>query len=335
MLERLADDYQVVIKTGIPETTFRSLPPSCSVLPEMVDAGCIQRNFIEIDIERSFQNLAGFYRTRAGRLKRERKWLEDQSIDLIVCDAPSLPLKAAHDHGIPALLLANFTWHDIYSHFPRAGEYSALLEILNEEYACASLQILPQCALVNDHPIPKEEVGFISLTGHPVRSRLEEKLNLPMADKTVVFVYLGVAESTEVQWDNLAHLQECVFITRDPLPERRRPKNLAVLDESFAFPNLIASADVVVTKAGYATLATAFTHAKPVLSCSREDFREFEVMKRYLESKGVGLMVPEGDFYACRWGDWIERAAGIQVAGKIRLNGAEEVANIVGRYLKT
>lgn len=329
----LATRYRVFVKTEIPASTFDRLTPSCTVIPEPVDAGCVQKNFIEIDVERSFQHLAEFYRTRNDRMAREREWLKNQEIDLVLCDAPSLPLKAARDNGLPALLLANFTWHDIYSAFNGAGAHTALLECLSEEYACASLQILPQCSIVNPLPTDKEEVGFISLAGHPVRDRLEKTLAVSLDRKTVVFVYLGIAESSRVQWRQLSDLTECQFITRDPLPEDGRPENLAVLDERFAFPDLIASADVVLTKAGYATLATAFSHGKPVLSCSREDFREFEVMKHFLEENGVGLMVPEADFYACRWRDWIQQAARIQVEGNVRLNGAEDVAGIVDRYL--
>ena len=333
MLEQLAPRYRVFIKTGIPAQTFDRLPETCTVHAGKVDAGCIQKNFIEIDVERSFQNLADFYSTRAERLARENQWLKENGIDLVLCDAASLPLKAGRLANLPALLVTNFTWHDIYSAFPNADAHTSLLDYLEDEYASASRLILPQCCVPNAIASPKEEVGFISLKGNVIRKRLEHTLKARLDNKTVVFIYLGLAESSQVQWQRLEQLTDCFFITRDPLPASACPANLAVLDESFLFPDLIASADVVLTKAGYATLATAFTHGKPVLSCARDDFCEFEVMKHFLETEEVGLMIPSEDFYACRWDEWIQQARRIQVEGKVRLNGAAEVVQIVDRAL--
>ncbi len=321
------------IKTEIPPDVFARLPETCTLIPETVDAGCAQDNFIDIDVAGSFRNLAKFYSNRLKRMAEEKKWLQDNAIDLVLCDIASLPLKAATDRGLPALLVANFTWHDIYSAFPGAGEHAPLLETLKEEYACAKLHIQPQCFMPQAAARHREEVGFISLKGQDIRAQLEQTLHLPLANKTVVFVYLGVADASRVQWRRLADLNSHVFITRDPAPPDVAPDNLVVVDQRFAFPDLIASADVVVTKAGYSTLATAFTHGKPVVSCSREDFCEFEVIKQFMELQGVGLLVPSEDFFECRWGESIDRAQKLQVADRVRLHGAEDVVRIVERYL--
>ncbi|NIR56996.1 MAG: hypothetical protein GWM98_24205, partial [Nitrospinaceae bacterium] len=51
-----------------------------------VDTGCVQDNFIQIDIHQSFQNLADFYQNRSSRLKHEKQWLQDNAIDLVLTD---------------------------------------------------------------------------------------------------------------------------------------------------------------------------------------------------------------------------------------------------------
>ena len=105
-------------------------------------------------------------------------------------------------------------------------------------------------------------------------------------------------DSTQVNWKALGNLEDYVFLTRDPVPVNARPSNLYVLDETFLFPDLIASADVVMTKAGYSTFATALTHGKPLVSCSRVDFREFEAMRSYLERNEVGRIISTDRFFA-------------------------------------
>jgi len=313
---------------------FARLPETCTVIQERVDAGCLQNGFIQMDVPRSFLGLADFYSNRVERLAKETQWLQENDIDLVLCDISSLPLKVGRALGLPALLLANFTWHDIYAAFPNAGAHAHLLNYLKEEYAAASLQILPQCFISNSIPMNKEEVGFISIKGSDIREHLERILGVRLSGKTVVFVYLGLADASEVQWHHLASIKDCIFLTRDPLPAHCLPDNFAVLDEGCAFPDLIASSDVVLTKAGYSTLATAFTHNKPVLSCSRENFSEFEVMRQFMEQQEVGMIIPEKEFYSCRWGDYIRRATILQVTKKVRLNGAEDVVRIVDRCLK-
>ena len=82
--------------------------------------------------------------------------------------------------------------------------------------------------------------------------------------KTLVFIYLGEIGESPLAWQQLEAMEDCVFISRDPLP--RNINNLHILDQRFRYPDLIASADLVCTKAGYSTLATAFAHNKPIIA---------------------------------------------------------------------
>src|SRR5208337_641413 len=51
--------------------------------------------------------------------------LRDERVAALLCDAPAVPLVAARRAGIPGLLLANFTWADIYAPYARvAGEHA-------------------------------------------------------------------------------------------------------------------------------------------------------------------------------------------------------------------
>ena len=297
-----------------------------------MDAGCVQENFIHINFEKTFQKLEKFLSLADKRMTEETRWLKENEIDLILSDASSLPLRAGNALGIPSILICNFTWHDIYSHFPGAGKWKGILDSLKEEYAQASLQILPQCHIINDVIENKKEVGFIARKGKNVKNRLEQVLGTSFRGKTVLFIYLGDTGSQSVQWENLKQLKDVIFITRDPLP--RNLPNLFVLDDRFFYQDLIASSDIVCTKAGYSTLATAFFHGKPVLSCSRQHFHEFEVMRDYMHRKQVGFIMDSKKFFACDWGEDIQRARKLTVEGKVPLNGEEEVMKTIDRILR-
>lgn len=331
-MEKLAQKFQVHIKSEIPESYFR-LHLSCSPIHTQVDAGCIQEDCIDVNFEKTFQKLEEFFSRSEKLIARETRWLQENEIDLILSDAASLPLKAGRALGIPTVLICNFTWHDIYSRFPGAEKRREILDSLKEEYSLASLQILPQCHIVNDVIQNKREVGWIARKGKTVRRQLERDIGVSFKGKTIVFIYLGDTGTASVQWKNLKKLNDFIFITRDPIANG--PPNLSVLDDRFLYQDLIATSDVVCTKAGYSTLAAAFAHGKPALSCSRRDFSEFEAVRDYMRRKRVGLIMNSKKFFACDWEEDIREALTLSVAGKTPLDGEKEVLKIINSFLQS
>ncbi|NIQ02688.1 MAG: hypothetical protein GWM98_21970, partial [Nitrospinaceae bacterium] len=272
-----------------------------------------------------------FQKAGADRLEREIRWLKKHRIDLVLTDVPSFPVAAAAHLGLPSLVIGNFTWHDIYRHLPGAERHRPFLAALEEEYAAASLQVLPQCHVANGVIPRKKEVGFIALRGRSVRSELEPVLEGSLDNKTLVFLYFGELGEKPVAWEALTGLSDCVFVTRDQLP--RNLPNLFILDDRFRYPDLVASSDLVCTKAGYSTLATAFAHGKPVLCSPRDHFHEFEIMKDYLSRHRVGRILEADRFYSGRWEEDIKKTRELTVKDKVPLNGENEVARLIEHFL--
>lgn len=289
-----------------------------------MDPGCVQKDFIHIDPEETFRGLRKFLATHEERLTTERRWLKENRIDLTISDAPSFPLQASRDAGIPSLLIANFTWHDIYSRLPGAETRQDLLDILRGEYSKATVQLLPQCHIDNEATANRKVVGFIAMKGNDIREELERALPRRAQGKTLVFIYLGLQDSSCIQWKRLQEIEDCIFITRDPLSAGSAIDNLHVLGPRYRYQDLIASADIVCTKAGYSTLATAFRHGKPVISCSRGNFSEFEAVKDFLDKNRVGLIIDSEKFYAGDWAEDIQEARQLTVKGKVKLAGERE-----------
>ena len=238
-------------------------------------------------------------------------------------------MKAAGNLKLPAILIGNFTWHDIYSHFPEANNETHLIQSLAEEYSHATLQILPQCHLDNQIIKNKKEVGFISNNGKKIRNDLITFLGKSAENKTLVFIYLGEHGTRTVNWKNLESNRGCLFLTRDPI------KHPAVrfLDESFSYNDLISSSDIILTKGGYSTLSTAFTNNKPVITCERNDFYEFEAVREYLQNRQIGIIVKNTPFHQGDWQEPIKEALKLTVKNKIPLNGEIEIAKIVQQML--
>lgn len=319
----------------VPDAFFKSyLNGNYKVHPQQVDTGCVQRNFVHINTEETLRQLEQFYKNQTDRISSESRWLEKNKIDLILSDVPSFPMKAGKPLGIPRLLMSNFTWYDIYSAFPEANKWMRVLDILRDEYSTATLQFLPQCHIDNNVVSKKEVVGFISLPGKNIRPELEQSFPSLIVGKTLVYIYFGQFDSSAIQWKSLENIDDCAFITVDPKPACTLPKNLIFLDSTYHHPDLIASSDIVCTKAGYSTLATAFAQGKPVLSCDREGFCEVEAMKDFMSRNQVGLIMDSKKFYTGDWAESIKSARHLTVNGKVKLDGETAVFQKVNSLLQ-
>ena len=150
VLSSLTNKATVFVKTKIPPFFFKGfLGNSIKIISQETDSGCIQKDFTCVDEEKTFKVFQNFMNSHSQRIEAEVNWLKQKSIDLIVSDAPSLPIEAAHRASIPSILVSNFTWYDIYSDFDISHKFSEFLEIIKEEYSKTTIQILPQCHIVN------------------------------------------------------------------------------------------------------------------------------------------------------------------------------------------
>jgi hypothetical protein len=96
---------------------------------------------------------------------------------------------------------------------------------------------------------------------------------------------------------------------------------------------LITSSDIILTKGGYSRLSTAFANNKPVVTCERNDFYEFEAVREYLQNRQIGIIVKSTPFHQGDWQEPIKEALKLTVKNKIPLNGEIEIAEIVQQML--
>ena len=330
VLKRLVADFNVHIKSQIQESLYtKHLKTNACCWTQPVDTGCRHSASLVVEPEETFKCFEKFQ--NQSNVEAEKKWLKENQIALVISDVASMPIKAAHDVGIPSILIGNFTWHDIYSHLPGAEEHQQLLQALEEEYRCAGIHILPQCHLPPLQVEKSKEVGFLAEQGQSIREDLEEYLDLSFAGKTLVFIYLGELGTSSVLWENLSQYKDCLFLTRDPIEQS--VTGLHILDDRFAFPDLIASADVICTKGGYSTLGLAFANHKPVITCERHDFYEFKAIRKYLLETQTGVIITDDNFYQGNWQSAIKIALNLTVKDKVPLNGEIEILKTVHQML--
>ncbi|KAF9986817.1 hypothetical protein BGZ75_001364 [Mortierella antarctica] len=86
-----------------------------------VDAGVVQPLAYSVDREKTIEGVKTFLARREEMIQLEMTWLAEVEADCVLADAPFLPCAAASAYGIPACLITNFTFDEVYR-FLREGD---------------------------------------------------------------------------------------------------------------------------------------------------------------------------------------------------------------------
>ncbi|KAH7052835.1 hypothetical protein BKA57DRAFT_391106, partial [Linnemannia elongata] len=108
-----------------------------------VDAGVVQPLAYSVDRQKTIEGVKSFLARREEILQTEVSWLAQVGADCVLADAPFLPCAAASAYGIPACLITNFTFDEVYR-FLREGDtldkdVMAVADAALEDYKKASL----------------------------------------------------------------------------------------------------------------------------------------------------------------------------------------------------
>ncbi|KAF9178757.1 hypothetical protein BGZ51_007522, partial [Haplosporangium sp. Z 767] len=117
-----------------------------------VDAGVVQPLAYSVDRQKTIEGVKGFLARRDEMIQHEIAWLAQVGANCVLADAPflpwyevteNIPLAAASAYGIPACLITNFTFDEVYR-FLREGDpmdkdVIACADAALEDYKRASL----------------------------------------------------------------------------------------------------------------------------------------------------------------------------------------------------
>jgi hypothetical protein len=293
------------------------------------DTGIVQIDSLRLDARASVRRAAAFYRTFGERAEQEARRLRELGARMVVSDIPPLAFRAAATAGIPAVALGNFTWDWIYAGYPDLlHEAPGLVDTIREAYESAVLAIrLPMhggfesIGTVRDVPFvarrstrdPEDvrkglgldharRVALLSFGGHGLQG-----LDLAGVDATGDYAVVTTGHIGD-QASGLRLQAPAGGRSLEPGAARRASgANPVCLDErglydaGLRYEDLVAAADVVVTKPGYGIIAECLANATALLYTARGRFIEYDVlvdaMPRFLRAR----FISRADLYEGRW----------------------------------
>jgi len=292
--------------------------PGLEYRPLETGVGMTQPDSITIDLRDTARRAAAFYGGFERRADSEAAALRSDGVSLVLSDIPALAHAAAARAGVPSIAVGNFSWDWIYEGYETfERDAPGVLRIIREAYALAdrALRLPMHGGFTTFRTVV--DIPFIARRSTRAREETRRLLNIP-GDRPFVLASFG-GYGVDVPFDAIAHRQHLTVCAPD-----------AELPPPLVYPDLVAAADVVLSKPGYGIISECVANGTPLLYTSRGPFREYDVfvaeMPRVLRCR----FMRQEDLREGRWRVHVESLLEQHPPPeRARIDGAEVAASAI------
>jgi L-arabinokinase len=282
-LRRRAPEQPLAVVTSAPESLYHEAGfGPFTFRADECDVGLAQRGALVIDGPGTVARWRAFVADWSGRVEREASWLRTIGAQAVLGDIPPLAFAAAEAAGLPGLAMANFSWDWIYAY--RAGYEPALLDAVAwAEDGYGRAERLFRLPFYGDLSAFRqiEDVPLVARRPMVDRATARRRLRLPLAEPIVLLSFGGIGlQGFEAgRWGAMAPYE--VVVSENP---GERPANVHVVDRpalhaaGLGYADLVAAADVVVTKPGYGIVTDCIGAGTGLVYTDRGDFPEYPIL---------------------------------------------------------
>jgi len=308
-----------VARTTVPDWLFARAGAAIDIQPLATDTGLVQIDSLRFDEEESARQAAAFYCTFNERVDAEARVLKAAGADLVVGDIPPLAFAAAARAGVKSLALGNFTWDWIYGIYPAFEAFAPdVVPTIRAAYATATRALRlpfhggfePMAAVAADIPL---------IARRSRRDPAETRRILGIAaGRPFVLASFG-GYGAPLPFEAIRASGQFTLLSVEQLA----PHGLW-------YEDLVAAADVVVSKPGYGIVSECIANDTALLYASRGRFIEYDVfvaeMPRWLRCR----FIAQKDLLA---GDWAGAISALLAQpdppDRARVDGAEVAAGVI------
>ena len=276
---------RLTLLTGLPAGFLHDrIPGEFELIDWRGDFGMRMHSALAVDLARSAADYVAFHATWERRVTDAAALLEKIAPDLLLVNVPYLALAAAARIGLPSVALCSLNWSLVYEHYfaerPEAGE---ILHCMHAAYDSAELFLCPEPSM----PMPElhnvRGIGPLARLGREQRVLVHERLGIGGDRPVVVVAPGGIPFRLSLQhWSALPGV---TWVVPDDWDDgRAHVHRVGAL--GLQFTDLLASADAVLGKLGYGTVAECACNGTPLLYLPRAGWPEEPVLADWLSAHG-------------------------------------------------
>jgi hypothetical protein len=335
IINQLGPRHPVLIRSAVaPDLLARTLKVPYALVSGPCDTGVVQSSSIAHDDEATVDAALAFYDTYKARVADEARHLAAAGARVIVGDIPPLAFSAAAALGVPSIAIANFTWDWIYETHPGFLERAApVLDCIRSAYQQATLALeLPFGAGFNVFP-RAQRIPLVAR--HPTQSRAATRAHFGLpARGPVALLSFGGYGMPSLDLSTIDCRDDWTVVTTDRTGAAASASTVLVTEQAFAgrfrYEDLVAAADVVMTKPGYGIIAECIAAGTALVYTSRGAFREYDLLVDALPRVLRSRFISQEDLLGGRWRAALEGVlAQPDAPERMATNGAESAAEAI------
>lgn len=260
-----------------PKFLFPKEGSFCHIIERYTDTGMIQDSWNVPSVEKTFAYLSDFWHRKEQIVEREKIFLEEKKIDLVVVDISYFPILSAKSLDIPVYAITNFDWYFNYVELVDENTDKEIVDIISEIYAiyqlCNKSYILPFSNEKSVKSLPHQiKCGNLAKHTKANKKAVCKEFDIDI-NKNLALITFGGIMSDISYFQKLTARDDYVFLTNSPIGNAN---NVILLPRDCDYSLLISSCDLVITKVGYSTLAETCAAGTYLCYATRDNFPEDE-----------------------------------------------------------
>ena len=298
----------------------------------LTDIGLIQKTPFQADLPTTVQQLRQLLPFDTGQIETLAKQLRQRNCAMVICDIAAMGIQVAQKARVPSVLVENFTWDWLYQGYDDKGlnKFNRYLKSIFAD-ADVHIQSQPVCNVTAAQFEAAPASRKIKMSGDSIR----RKLGISQND-TIVMITAGGVPKDYGFIDKLTLESDFQFILPGAAGTEIFKENIVLLPENsdYFHPDLINTADAVVGKVGYSTIAEIYQAGVPFGYVARPENREMKPLIAFIENHIGSIPINESDFQNGAFTKDLTKLLQIPRNRDKRPNGADQIAGFIMDVLK-
>ena len=327
-LQQLRPDLRLIFVTVAPEWLLKSYVEHFTYRQRVFDVGVIQSDSLTMDKLATLSKMQEIIAREDSIITQEAKYIQDNSVGLVLADIPALAAPIARAAGVPCWMMSNFGWDFIYR------EWEGFSKIVNwiENYYQQSDRLfrLPLAEPMNSFPCITD-TGLTGSTPRFDEEKLRSKFKLTAPKSKTILLTFGGLGLQAIPYQNLQHFPDWQFITFD----RVAPDlpNLLKIDDNTLRPlDFMPICGRVFSKPGYSTFSEALCCGVPIVSLTRQDFAEAEILLNGIQDHSQHQIIDNDEFFTDDWNFLTQDLLSPRKSVSLPQDGAKAIATEISNY---
>lgn len=295
-LKQQHPDLRITLRSAAPKhKLIERFGSAMHIQNKQMDVGMIQKNALNVDLEKSLQAYNHFHTNWASKVQYEADALTRLNADLLLSNISYLALAGAKAVNLPALAYCSLSWDDIFqNYFSDTIIFDRVYRQMLDAYDYAERFLAPEPSM--DMPGRKNKmcIGPVAQQGTCQRNHILNQLVLP-PDTHIILVSVGGME-INIPTKSWPQIKNTLFLVPDSWDTNNRGNVYKINEFSYPFIDFLQSCDVLITKPGYGSFVESACAGKRVLYLNRENWPEQSCLTKWLHSKSPCNLIERNDF---------------------------------------